>query len=138
METVYVTEDAADPTNSAVASATPVLLADSNLLNDTTLLKKLPVPINSTMNTTDGIFKFSYDTPANLSAGFRNGTRHDFRGGRNFIYTPEIEIDANIEINIIVQEFCDICTDRSNTSDFQLFTIVHSLECNANNNRLKP
>jgi len=76
------------------------------------------------MNTTDGIFKFSYDTPANLSTRFGNGTRHNFRGGRNFVYTPQIEVDANIEINIIVQEFCDICTDRSNTSDFHLFTIV--------------
>lgn len=123
--TAFVTEDV-DPTTSTTAlpSATPALLENPNFLNDSQLLKNAPVPINETMNTTAGIFKFSYDTPANLSYGI-NGTRHYFKGGRDFVYRKEVEIDADIEINIIVQEFCDVCNDRSNRSDFHVYTYVH-------------
>ena len=100
------------------------LLQNPNMFNDSALLSNAPIPINSTLNTTNGIFKFSYDTPSNLSAGI-NGSRRYFKDGRDFIYKKQdvnIEIDADIEI--IVQEFCDICTDRSNLSDFHVFTYV--------------
>jgi hypothetical protein len=130
--TAFVTDDV-DPTTSTTAlpSATPVLLENANFLNDSQLLQNAPVPINETMNTTAGIFKFSYDTPANLSYGL-NGTRHYFKGGRDFIYRKEVEIDADIEVNLIVQEFCDICNDRSNRSDFHVFTYVHFLQDSTN------
>jgi hypothetical protein len=125
--TAFVTEDV-DPTTSTTAlpAATPVLLENPNLYNASQLLKNAPVPINETMNTTAGIFKFSYDTPANLTYGL-NGTRHYFKDGRDFVYRKEIEIDADIEVNIIVQEFCDVCNDRSNRSDFHVFTYVSFL-----------
>jgi hypothetical protein len=103
----------------------PGLFENPNLFNDSALLNNAPIPINSTLNTTAGIFKFSYDTPSNLSAKI-NGTRRYFKDGRNFIYRKQgVEIDADIEI--IVQEFCDICTDRSNRSDFHVFTYVSSV-----------
>jgi hypothetical protein len=125
--TAFVTDDV-DPTTSTTAlpAAIPVLLENPNLYNASQLLQNAPVPINETMNTTAGIFKFSYDTPANLTYGL-NGTRHYFKDGRDFVYRKEIEIDADIEVNIIVQEFCDVCNDRSNRSDFHIFTYVSFL-----------
>lgn len=103
----------------------PGLFQNTNLFNDSALLSNAPIPINSTLNTTAGIFQFSYDTPSNLSAQI-NGTRRYFKDGRNFIYRKQgVEIEADIEI--IVQEFCDLCTDRSNRSDFHVFTYVSSV-----------
>jgi hypothetical protein len=104
------------------------LLQNPNFSNDSALLSSAPIPINSTLNTTEGVFKFSYDVPSNLSAKI-NGSRRYFKDGRDFIYKKEdinIEVDANIEI--IVQEFCDLCNDRSNRSDFHVFTYVLSTQ----------
>jgi hypothetical protein len=115
-------------TSESTSSSAPLpsidVLADSPSSNLTLAAELAPIPIRPTLNTTFGLFKLTYDSPANLSARL-NGSKHDFKDGRDFIYTPvDIEIDADIEVNIIVQEFCDICTDRSNHSDFHIYTIV--------------
>ena len=104
----------------------PALLSDPNLLNSSALLQSEPIPLNTTLNTTDGIYKFAYDTPANGSLT-RGGKFRNFTDGRNFHYRKAgVEIDADIEINIVVQAFCDVCTDRSNRSDFHVVTFVLS------------
>jgi hypothetical protein len=126
--TVWVTAEE-DVWISASASPSPrvkpVLMSDSfNSTNTTQVLRDAPFPLNDTMRTPDGIFKYALDRPARLSQNV-NGTRHNFTDGRDFIYKPiDVELDAQIEVNIIVQEFCDICTDRSDRNDFHVFTIV--------------
>jgi hypothetical protein len=83
-----------------------------------------PVPLKTNLNTTYGNFTFAYDTSANLTST-KGGKYHNYTDGRDFHYRQVgVEIDTDIEINIIVQEFCDICTDRSNLSDFHVVTLV--------------
>ena len=98
-----------------------------NMTNTTHDLEIAPVPLLDTLNTTEGVFKFAFDKASNLSSRF-NGTFRNFTHGLDFVYKPvQVDIDIDIEIEIIVQEFCDVCTDRNDPSDFHVDTIVHIL-----------
>jgi hypothetical protein len=117
-EDVYITP-------SPMAKMKPAFMSDPfNSTNATQDLKDAPCPLNDTMKTPQGLFKFAFDKPSNLSTR-RNGTWHNFTDGRDFVYKPvQLDIEADIEIEIIVQEFCDVCTDRNDPSDFHVDTIV--------------
>jgi len=99
-----------------------------NMTNTTQNLDNAPVPLLDTLNTTEGVFKFAFDKASNLSSKF-NGTFRNFTHGLDFVYKPvelDIDIEADIEIEIIVQELCDVCTDRNDRSDFHVDTIVRA------------
>jgi hypothetical protein len=111
---------------------------DSHLLNATELLLHAPIPLKPTLNMTSGNFTFAYDTPANMSDPPRGVKFHNFTDGRDFHYRPDdIEIDADIEINIVIEESCEICTDRSDLADYQIVTFVRAFLI-ISNCRLRP
>jgi len=107
-------------------------MSPPNMTNTTHDLEIAPVPLLDTLNTTEGVFKFAFDKASNLSSKF-NGTFRNFTHGLDFVYKPvqlDIDIEADIEIEIIVQEFCDVCTDRNDPSDFHVDTIVRTFWVN--------
>jgi hypothetical protein len=111
---------------------------DTHFLNSTELLLHAPIPLKPTLNMTSGNFTFAYDTPANMSDPLRGVKFHNFTDGRDFHYRPDdIEIDADIEINIIIEESCEICTDRSDLADYQVVTFVCVILI-VSNCRLRP
>lgn len=114
-------------------------MSPPNMTNTTHDLEIAPVPLLDTLNTTEGVFKFAFDKASNLSSRF-NGTFRNFTHGLDFVYKPvqlDIDIETDIEIEIIVQEFCDVCTDRNDHSDFHVDTIVHAFGKTALINRLQ-
>lgn len=123
-EDIYIT-----PSPILAPKVKSVLMSDPyNSTNTTQLLDDAPCPLNDTLKTPQGLFKFAFDKPSNLSTKF-NGTFHNFTDGRDFVYKPvqlDIDIEADIEVEIIVQELCDVCTDRGDPSDFHVDTIVYS------------
>ena len=91
---------------------------------NTSYVADLPRPLNHTVRTNLGLFLFNHSAPLNNSHLTQvNGTYRHFTNGREFIFTP-----VDIEVNTIVQEFCEICPDRSDKDDSFLVTTVASFQ----------
>jgi hypothetical protein len=113
-EDVYITVNAPMPSQARIPFTDPYNTSD---------IADLPRPLNDTIRSNLGLFRFNH-------SDFQpNGTFRNFTDGREFIFTPveiDIEIEEDIEVNIIVQEFCEACTDRSDPNDFHVITTVTS------------
>jgi hypothetical protein len=125
-----VTEDVYITVNAPMPSRGPIPIVDPYNTSD---IADLPCPLNDTLRTNLGLFRFNHSAPLNNSHFIdANGTYHNFTDGREFIFTPveiDIDIETDVEVNIIVQEFCEVCTDRSDTNDFFVVTTVVSFLC---------
>lgn len=123
-----MTEDIYITVNAPMPSRGPIPIADPYNTSD---IADLPRPLNDTIRSNIGLFRFNHSAPLNNSNLVQtNGTFRNFTDGREFIFTPveiDIDIEIDVEVNIIVQEFCEICTDRSDTDDFFVVTKVPSL-----------
>jgi hypothetical protein len=124
---VTVTEDVYITVNAPMPAQTRIPISDPYNTSD---IADLPRPLNDTIRSNLGLFRFNHSAPLNHSDLIQpNGTCRNFTDGREFIFTPveiDIEIEEDIEVNIIVQEFCEACTDRSDPNDFHVISTVIS------------
>jgi hypothetical protein len=126
LQDVTVTEDLFITVNAPMPAQTRIPISDPYNTSD---IADLPRPLNDTIRSNLGLFRFNHSAPLNHSDFQPNGTFRNFTDGREFIFTPveiDIEIEEDIEVNIIVQEFCEACTDRSDPNDFHVVTTVIS------------